>query len=238
MKLSVYARNYRFYGWLALGLLIGFGGISTHGQGRPVDPHLNTVRMFVDPDVRVTHDGDVVHMETYVSASATNSDLLLAGGEVIFPGRRANASQAQIYRSADGGARWSPVLLPDEVNGGWDNAIGSGPDGSAYFVTSNSERGLTVYRTNDGGVTWASTVLQEARGWDRPHIAIDTTASAFRGSFYVAGEADDGVRLVKSRDGGKAFSSPIMACPHPKGWNAATTVSPLVLRDGTLIVPC
>jgi hypothetical protein len=225
-------------GWMLAGLLIGFGSASTPAQQRHANPPLNLARIFVDHDVRVSHDGDVVHMETYVSASATNSDLLLAGGEVIFSGRRANATEAQIYRSADAGARWTPVLLPDEVVGGWDNAIVSGPDGVAYFLTSNLERGLTVYRSTDGGVSWISTVLRETGGWDRPHVVVDNTASAFRGSFYVAGEADDGVRLVRSRDGGKTFSPPVTACPHPKDWNAATTASPLVLSDGTLIVPC
>jgi hypothetical protein len=238
MNLGALAWNNRFYGWLAVGSLIGFGGISTRAQDRQPNPPLNTVRVFVDPDVRVSHDGNIVHTEAYVSASATKPNLLLAGGELIFPDRRANATEAQIYRSGDAGARWSPVLLPDEVNGGWDNGIASGPDGIAYFVTSNSERGLTVYRTTDGGITWASTVLREANGWDRPHVAVDNTSSAFSGSFYVAGKAEDGVRVLRSSDGGKTFLPSVTACPHPQGWNAATSASPLVLGDGTLIVPC
>ena len=238
MKLRVYTWNIRAHSWFAIGLLIAFSCMRTRGQDRQSDAQVNAVRIFVDPEVRVSYDADVVHMETYVSASATNSDLLLAGGELIFPGRRLNASEARIYRSNDAGARWSPVLLPDEANGGWDNAIAGGLGNSAYFLTSNSERGLTVYSTSDGGSTWASTVLREAVGWDRPHVVVDTTASPFRGSFYVAGEADDGVRLTRSKDGGKTFSSPVTACPHPKGWNASTSASPLVLSDGTLVVPC
>src|SRR5580704_13208674 len=231
---SVHA--YRYYSWLALGLLLSCSISSTAAQSFQSDPHLKTAQIFVDPDVRVSHDGDVVHMETYISASATNPDLLLAGGELIFPGRRTSASEAQIYRTGDAGARWNPVLLPNEVNGGWDNAIAGGLGDSTYFLTSNSERGLTLYRTNDGGVTWASTILGVS--WDRPHIAVDTNQDRFRESFYVAGEADDGVRLMRSVDGGRTFSSPVTACSHPKGWNAATSLSPLVLTDGTVIVPC
>jgi hypothetical protein len=236
MAFGASVHSHRYHSWLALGLLIGCSTSSTAGQDLQPDPHLKTAQIFVDPDVRVSHDGAVVHMETYVSASATNPDLLLAGGELIFPGRRTGASEAQIYRSTDAGARWNPVLLPNEANGGWDNAIAGGLGDSAYFLTSNSERGLTLYRTNDGGATWASTIL--AVNWDRPHIAIDTTEGRFGGSFYVAGEADDGVRLMRSVDGGKTFSSPVTACSHPTGWNAATSSSPLVLRGGTVVVPC
>src|SRR5580700_2470306 len=76
----------RYYIGLALGLLIG-SGTYTAAQSLQSDTHLKAAQIFVDADVRVSHDGDAVHMETYISASATNPDLLLAGGEVIFPGR-------------------------------------------------------------------------------------------------------------------------------------------------------
>lgn len=238
MKPCAYPRNGRAHHWLAFALLIALSVLRAGAQNLQSDPNSKTARVFVDPDVRVSHDGDVVHMETYVAASATNPDLLIAGGELIFPGRRANASQAQIYRSSDAGARWTPVLLPDETNGGWDNAIAGGTGDTAYFLTSNFDRGLTVYRTADGGVTWASTVLSAASGWDRPHVAVDTTNSQFHENFYVAGEANDGVQLMKSTDGAKTFSAPVTVCPHPPGWNMATTASPLILSDGTLVVPC
>jgi hypothetical protein len=101
MKLGVYMRHSRFYRWLAMSLLIGLGSVCTRGQDHQPEPSLNTVRTFVDLEVLISHDGDVVHRETYVSASVTDSDLLLAGGEVLFPGRGAGASEAQIYRSEE-----------------------------------------------------------------------------------------------------------------------------------------
>jgi hypothetical protein len=232
-------RTRRAHNWLALAPLIGFALSAAAASGQNLAPdahHSNAATIYVDPDVRVSRDGAAVHMETYISASATNPDLLIAGGEVIFPDRRTGASEAQIYRSADAGARWSPALLPNEVNGGWDNAIAGGPGDTGYFLTSNSERGLTLYRTADGGATWVSTVL--SLSWDRPHVALDTNDDPFRGNLYVAGEADDGVRVTRSGDGGNTFSAPVTACAHPKDWNVATSLSPLVLRDGTLVVPC
>jgi hypothetical protein len=227
---------WRFF--LTLGLAIASCASGSAAQvattGHPATP----ARIFADPDLRVSYDGDVVHMEAYAAASATNPDLLVAGGELIVPGRRLNATEARLYVSTDAGARWNPVPLPDEVNGGWDNAVAGGAADSAYFLTSNSERGLTLYHTNDAAKTWTSTLLTAAVGWDRPHVAVDVTSSPYRGRFYVAGEAEDGVRVMTSSDAGKTFSSPVTVCAHPPGWNAATDSSPLVLSDGTIVVPC
>jgi hypothetical protein len=231
-------RKLRFLSWIAISALVGIGGVSSTAvqSVRPEGRVAAAARIYVDSDVRVSHDGSAVHMETYVAASATDPNLLFAAGEVIFPGRSARASQALIYRSSDAGARWAPVLLPDEMDGGWDNAIAGGLGGSAYFLTSNSKRGLTLYRTADAGSTWIATPL--GLDWDRPYIAVDTTDDAFRGSVYIVGEAKDGVRLTRSADGGKTFSPSVTACPHPNDWNAATSASPLVLRDGAVAVPC
>ena len=220
-------------------LLSQIGAPLTLGQvSLPAPKVAGPVTIISDPDVRVSYDGKMAHMEAYVAASVTNPDFLLAGGELIVPGRELGLNEARLYYSNDAGARWTPVLLPDEVGGGWDNAVAGGPEGTMYFLTSNSHKGLTVYRTADSGKTWASTVIEKTRGWDRPHIVVDVTTSSNRGRLYVAGESSDGVRVVSSADGGQTFTSQVTACVHRQGWNAATTASPVVLSDGTLIVPC
>src|SRR5882724_11041707 len=99
--------------------------------------------VIADPDVRISYDGDVAHMEAYIAASATDPNFLLAGGEVIVPGRGLQASEARLYYSPDDGARWTPVLLPNEIIGGWDNAVAAGIEGKMYFLTSNLQNGLT-----------------------------------------------------------------------------------------------
>lgn len=198
----------------------------------------NTAKIFVDPDLQLSHDGDVSHMESYIAASTTDPNFLIAAGEQIIPGRSLFSTQAQIYISTTAGARWSPIPLPNEINGGWDNAVVAGPDGSAYFLTSNFERGFTVYHTADSGKTWNSSVIAGSHGWDRPHMGIDLTSGKFKNRFYVTAEGDDGVELVTSDDDAKTFSTPVLACPKPPNWNAATNPSPFVLSDGTLVVPC
>lgn len=213
-------------------------GVVLQAQTDPTVGQNSRLSVFVEPDVQVSSDGDVVHMESYIAASTDNPDVLLAGGELIYAGRKLNISEARIYRSENAGATWLPVLLPNELNGGWDNAIVGGPRDTAYFVTSNLEKGVTVYRTTDSGLTWASSIPAGVASWDRPHVAVDLTTSPYEGRLYVAGEGAEGVQLITSTDGGRTFSSPVTACPHREGWNAATSASPLILQDGTLLVPC
>ena len=40
-------------------------------------------RIVVDADVRISFDGNVPHMEAYVTASADAFDILLAGGALL-----------------------------------------------------------------------------------------------------------------------------------------------------------
>ena len=142
-------------------------------------------------------------------ASASEPDVLLAGRELMVPGR---GEETRLYEDTDAGARWSPALLPDEVNGGWDNAVAAGSDGAMYFLTHSfpaGRRGLTLYRTNDNGKTWSSTPLANTlRGVDRPHMIVDTTISATRGRVYIAGEGGPGLLVTSSSDGGQMFGAP------------------------------
>src|SRR5271154_3003688 len=95
--LQVPSSSFRWGSLLALSAVIVCGPVTTQAQERPVEAQINNASIFVDPDVRVSYDGDVVHMEAYATASATNADLLVAGGELIVPGRRLYASEARIY---------------------------------------------------------------------------------------------------------------------------------------------
>ncbi len=198
----------------------------------------NILSVIADPDVRISYDGDVPHMEAYIAASSTAPNILIAGGEIIVPGRKLYATEARLYYSSDAGAQWAPVLLPNEITGGWDNAITAGIDGEMYFLTSNAENGLTVYRTSDGGKTWMFTIILNTQGWDRPYMVVDHTNNLYRGRLYIVGETDEGVTVLSSSDGGKTFSKPVIACHPLKDWNVAATASPLIMDDGSLVVSC
>lgn len=191
--------------------------------------------IIVDPDVRISYEGNLPHMEAYIAASASLADVLIAGGDLLVPGR---GDETRLYFSSDAGARWSPVLLSDEVNGGWDNAVAAGPDGAMYFLTGNFRQGLVLYRTNDNGKTWSRTPLADTLRGDRPHMIVDNTTTATRGRVYIAAEMRAGLGVVSSSDGGQTFGTAVVACPRRPGWNPSTTASPMVLSDGMLLVPC
>jgi hypothetical protein len=199
-------------------------------NGRPI--------MIADPNVRISYDGNVAHMEAYITASTDNPNLLLACSEMIVSGRELQASEARLYYSTDAGARWTPVLLPDEITGGWDNAVAAGPEGVIYFLTSNLQNGLTVYSSSDTGKTWKSTIITRTKGWDRPHMIVDNTKGSYRGRLYIVGETGKGISAISSSDGGATFTSPVIACASSPELNMATSANPMVLSDGTLLVSC
>lgn len=218
------------------------------------------MRIYADPEVRISYDGDVPHMEAPIAASASDPNTLYAASEVLFPGRSPFVSAAQIYTSRDGGVRWSVVPLAAEArNGGWDNALAAARDGVAYFITHDFANGLVAYRTDDSGVTWTSSPIPSQAGWDREYAVVDNTTGRYSGRLYVEGEGFltpptrpkggwsatndprlhnvDGVKVVSSSDGGRTFSKPVMAC-HRDGWAAGAHPFPVVLSDGTLVVTC
>src|SRR4051812_1521412 len=93
-------------------------------------------RVTVDPDVRVTYDSRVPHMEAYIAAASAHPDLLFAGGVLLPLGRAWSLAETRIWVSRTAGATWRPTLLPAEIEGGWDNAIAAGPGDSLYFLTA------------------------------------------------------------------------------------------------------
>lgn len=221
--------------WVSL-----FANPSIKGQPlqRAKSPGPPKASFVADPDVRLTYDGNVAHMEAYMVASATNANSLVVGGEMLVAGRPLRTTETRLYHSQDAGATWTPVLLPTESKGGWDNAVATGPQGDFYFLTNNFNQGLTLYRSSDDGQTWQSTVLPDAKGWDRPHMNVDHSNGPYRGRIYIAGETEKGVSLVSSFDRGQTFDPTVVACPPSNGWNMATTASPMILSDGTLILSC
>lgn len=212
---------------------------------RAVDGGANEVNVLVDPNVRVSFEGnDTIHMEAPIAASATVASHLYAAAQVHFPGRPTLAFEPHLYVSDDSGAVWSPISAPIPASASWDNALAGGVDGAAYFVTHYSDRaGLTVFRTKDFGKTWTATNTNGH--WDREYLALDSTLSGHTGNVYIVGEllgstpkvSTDGVSVIASSDGGETFGAPVSACTR-QHWRMATSPGQVVLSDGTLIVAC
>ena len=55
-------------------------------------------------------------------------------------------------RSSDGGATWQPIDLPAGVS-----AVGYDPTGTTVYAGALDREQADVYRSRDGGATWAQT---------------------------------------------------------------------------------
>jgi hypothetical protein len=96
---------------------------------------------------------------------------------------------------------------------------------------------MAVARSDDGGKTYPNVTYFEFSGGanhfnDKPMITTDTNAaSSFRGSVYVAwdaasgGSAGGGVRVARSRDGGKTFTTTRVDDPNGPGRSIGATVT-------------
>jgi hypothetical protein len=193
----------------------------------------------------------LVHREPGAAASVEEPGTLYVTALVEGPG--AEPQRSRVYVTRDGGSSWHVALDTARAASG-DLAIATAKGDRVYFAVHN-EPGLTVfdsgdaedratlalYRSNDAGRTWLGPV-RLGPNWDREFLAVDSNVRSRGARVYVAGEGttaikgENGVKVVASSDGGRSFSLPVMACKAR--YQAATSVTPIVLSDGALVVPC
>jgi hypothetical protein len=187
-------------------------------------------RIVVGPNLLVSRDGNIPHVELIVAAHPTDSTVLIGGSIVVGDLATHNAA----FASHDGGNTWSSHQFAEDD--GFDPLVAFGPSGTAYF-TNPAGSHLYLSRSEDGGATWLKPV-DLGRGYDHPQIASDHTDGRFRGRVYVTvlGARDWPVSAFRSDDDGRTWKGPVeFDRGHGEvGLNVAT---PLVLSDGTLFVP-
>lgn len=201
-------------------------------------PHI-----VVGPNILVSRDGDVAHCETMIAANPKDPRNLLGGSIVMIRPDGGAANKA--YVSFDGGATWSDITFPEELEkGGADPQVGFGVTGTAYFVGLSPE--IKFYRSEDGGRTW-SKALVLGHG-DHEMLITDHTFGPYAGRVYLTAEASvpgskeiedlqmrRRVVLFRSADDGRSFIGPIEVA-HGNNTGLAA-VNLLVLSDGTLFIP-
>ncbi|HET9795207.1 MAG TPA: sialidase family protein [Thermoanaerobaculia bacterium] len=215
-------------------LILSFGAFASSGTLED--------RLIVGCEGPASRDGRYFHSEISADGSRDSSALLAAA----ITGSRWNVgSVCKVYSSADGGATWTDTeTLEQREFGGADPQVAFGPDHWAYFsVLSSGPRDastLDVYRSRDGGETWAgpSHVGEASVDYDHDKIAVDWSSPRFAGRIYVAALYSIPYRigLFTSDDEGLTFAGPVDAAvgPDTMGINVSR---PVILSDGTLFVP-
>lgn len=197
-------------------------------------------RVVVGPNVQVSMDGDVAHVESSLAADPANP-LHLVGTAITFTAP--THAETKAYSSFDGGWTWVGASLPENNrHGAWDTQPGIGSTGTAYMVTMQftgdtaGYDAIAFYRSENGGETWERPVHLGSNGpYDRPGIVVDQSHGRFRGHVYVTATTGDKTlglaELFRSADDGRTFD-------EPRNLQCRGAESPLVLSDGTLWVDC
>jgi photosystem II stability/assembly factor-like uncharacterized protein len=202
-------------------------------------PHISS-----GPNILVSRDGDFPHVELTVAANPKQSKNLIGGA--IAASRPQGGWGSKAYVTQDGGYSWTAVILTEGL--GVDPQVAFAPNGTAYFLALGGVRdkegkttmGAVFYSSHDAGVSW-SKPIPAAFGVDHPQLVVDQTAGKRAGRIYVAylGSAPGEyvIDVVASDDEGKSFSAPVRAARNDGQAEGINVNTPLVLSDGTLIVP-
>ncbi len=204
-------------------------------------------KVIVGPNILVSRDGDVPHVELIVATSPRTVKNLL--GAAITATRPNGGWACRAYSSTDGGASWKASEFAEQVKwGGGDPQTAFTIQGTGLFVAltmNKNDKGkdcasMHVWRTENGGETWQPpTEIPCGPSWDHEQIVVDTTKGRYAGRIYIGALYDYPVYRVgvfRSDDDGRTWIGPSEAA-NGGGTMGINDVTPMVLSDGTLIVP-
>ncbi|MGH9367835.1 MAG: sialidase family protein, partial [Thermoanaerobaculia bacterium] len=226
---------------LTLGV-VGFATAEPSAGAEPTAP-----RIIVGPNILVSRDGDVPHVELMVATSPRTTKNLVGGA--ITATRPGGGMACRAYSSTDGGYSWKASEFPEQVEfGGGDPQVAYTAQGTALFVAltmNKSDKGkdcasMHVWRSEDGGNRWlAPAEIKCSPSWDHEQIVVDYTKGKYAGRIYLAVLYDYPVYRVgvfRSDDDGRTWTGPVEAA-NGGGTIGINDVTPMVLSDGTLLVP-
>jgi len=203
----------------------------------------------VRPDVLVSPSGS---MSAQIAADPAQPGRLVLGSS---DAKRCGYHRQAVHVSVDDGATWDSQCLPfppDDFFGAptTSPSVAFAPDGALLAAASYDDGADTefvaVHRSADNGATWefifaggTDYFKGDAEG---AYIATDDFAgSPHKGNAYIVyaaiGVQDDAsrIRLSRSTDGGKAWSS-VPVSPEWNTYYVVASPSLAVARDGTLYV--
>jgi hypothetical protein len=204
-------------------------------------------RVLVGPNILVSRDGDVPHVELMVAASPKTSRHLLGGA--ITATRPEGGMACRAYSSTDGGATWKATEFAEQILwGGGDPQVAFTLNGTALFAAlafAKTETGKTcasmhVWRSEDGGKSWEPpTEIACSPSWDHPQMTVDHTPGKFAGRIYIGVLYDYPtyrVGIFRSDDDGRTWVGPVEAA-NGGGKIGINVINTMVMNDGTLVVP-
>jgi hypothetical protein len=214
------------------------------------------LRVETGPNIRVS-DKAVPHIEPYIAAHPDNPQNLTISASQSIPRK---GIIAKSYFTTDGGKTWSSAPLPkmqeeslgSEMEFALDNWVAYAPDGSTYYsslarmkLQEQWRTAILVYRSAEQGKTWQGPTLIPSNSIDRPAIVATGTKDETR--LYIAAFADgkdtlvvdkaaeaSGIAVLESTDRGVSFKTAAFIAHDNLGHTAR---NPLVLSDGSLLVP-
>lgn len=173
--------------------------------------------------------GDAAN-EPSIAVDPTNP-MRMAIGWRQFDTVTSNFRQAGVAYSTNGGSSWTfpGVLDPGQFRS--DPVLSYDVDGNFYYSSLSSVTSAEMFKSTDGGMTWAAPV--GAFGGDKQWIAVDRTNGIGSGNVYqhwnrqfsCCGATD----FTRSVDGAASFENPL-AIPAPSMKWGTLDVGP----DGTL----
>jgi hypothetical protein len=177
-------------------------------------------------------------VEPHLTVNPRNPNELLVGASVITT-QDLTDYRCGSWHSRDGGQSWTRFdLTISKCSDPWPEYL---PDGTALFAmngfTAADVHDTFVLRSPDGGATWPSSGVSFGRGHDHPMLVVDSkhvylaTGHSYRNS---DNRRRAEVFVATSMDGGKTFPAPTRVLASSLSYEAET---PVVLRDGTLLVP-
>src|SRR6478672_10029666 len=115
-------------------------------------------RIEVGPNILVSHDGNVTHIEPHLGAHPTDPKKLVGSAIVNYE----YGSRVASYASNDGGYSWTLAALPLLDAG--DPQIAFGKTGTVFFASlgnrdEKASPGLYVSRSENNGLSWQQPVL-------------------------------------------------------------------------------
>lgn len=204
-------------------------------------------RIVLGPDYLVSRDGDIPHVETHIAANPLDRKNLV--GASITAARPEGGWANRVFVTHDGGITWHWVDFSEQFQfGSADPQVAFTPHGTALFiglasgsVTDEKDRprgGMHIYRSTDGGKSWQQTQVV-CCSHDHEQVVVDNTLGRFAGRIYISTLWDYPVYRVgvfRSDDDGLTFTGPVEAA-NGGGTIGINSYTPVVLSDGTLIVP-